>query len=150
MLVSDFDFDLPEELIAQTPRPRGTARLLVVDREDAVVAGNRRSLSWRRSSIAGDLLVANDTRVFPARLIGQRDPSGGSVECMLLEREDDTDWQALVHPGQKLKPGSRMVFEDPSRAPGDSHPRGDRRAALLRPAAGAVQSLRARPIWTRR
>ena len=62
--------------------------------------------------------MANDTRVFPARLIGRRDPSGGRVECLLLERESETDWSALVHPGQKLKAGARMVFEDPARAPG--------------------------------
>jgi S-adenosylmethionine:tRNA ribosyltransferase-isomerase len=117
VLVSEFDFDLPDELIAQEPRPRGTSRLLVVRRE----AG-----TWEEFTIAelpallapGDLLVANDTRVFPARLVGRRDASGGVVECFLLERESDSDWQALVHPGQKLKPGARMVFEDPARAPG--------------------------------
>jgi S-adenosylmethionine:tRNA ribosyltransferase-isomerase len=117
MLVSDFDFELPEHLIAQEPRSRGGARLLVVDRARG---------AWHESTIAalsslltpGDLVVANDTRVFPARLIGRRDPSGGAVECFLLERENGTDWQALVHPGQKLKPGARMVFEDDARAPG--------------------------------
>jgi S-adenosylmethionine:tRNA ribosyltransferase-isomerase len=117
MLVSEFDFELPEEQIAQEPRPRGTSRLLVVRRDRA---------SWEESTIAdlprlladGDLLVANDTRVFPARLLGRRDPSGGAVECLLLTRENDAEWQALVHPGQKLKPGARMVFEDAARAPG--------------------------------
>jgi S-adenosylmethionine:tRNA ribosyltransferase-isomerase len=117
MLVSDFDFELPEHLIAQEPRARGTSRLLVVDRARG---------AWHESTIAalpslltpGDVVVANDTRVFPARLIGRRDPSGGAVECLLLERENGTDWQALVHPGQKLKPGTRMVFEDEARAPG--------------------------------
>lgn len=115
--VADFDFDLPVHLIAQEPRPRGTSRLLVVDR----AAG-----SWREHTVAdlpallrpGDCLVANDTRVFPARLIGRRDPSGGRAECFLLERLGERDWLALVHPGQKLKPGARMVFEDPARAPG--------------------------------
>jgi S-adenosylmethionine:tRNA ribosyltransferase-isomerase len=117
MLVSEFDFELPEEQIAQEPRPRGTSRLLVVRRDRA---------SWEESTIAdlprlladGDLLVANDTRVFPARLLGRRDPSGGAVECLLLTRENDAEWQALVHPGQKLKPGARMVFDDAARAPG--------------------------------
>lgn len=117
MRVADFDFDLPGELIAQTPGPRGASRLLVVERS----AG-----TWREAAFsdlpdlltAGDLLVANDTRVFPARLLGRRDPSGGAAECLLLEREDDTHWQALVHPGQKLKPGARLVFEDDARAPG--------------------------------
>ena len=117
MLVSDFDFDLPDDQIAQDPRPRGTSRLLVVHRsagrwEEATIADLPRWLA------AGDLVVANDTRVFPARILGRRDPSGGAVECLLLDRESDTDWQALVHPGQKLKPGARIVFDDPARAPG--------------------------------
>jgi len=60
---------------------------------------------------AGDLLVVNDTRVFPARLTGRRDPSGGAVECLLLGRLDDDRWDALMHPGQKLRPGERVVFE---------------------------------------
>jgi S-adenosylmethionine:tRNA ribosyltransferase-isomerase len=115
--VSDFDFDLPAELIAQEPRPRGESRLLVVDRARA---------TWREAVIAdlpalvdpGDVFVANDTRVFPARLIGRRDPSGGRAECFLLERAGPEEWLALVHPGQKLKPGTRLVFEDETRAPG--------------------------------
>ena len=117
MLVSDFDFELPEHLIAQEPRPRGGARLLVVDR--ARGGWHETTVSDLPSLLApGDLVVANDTRVFPARLIGRRDPSGGAVECFLLERENGTDWRALVHPGQKLKPGTHMVFEDDVRAPG--------------------------------
>ncbi|HQX83063.1 MAG TPA: tRNA preQ1(34) S-adenosylmethionine ribosyltransferase-isomerase QueA [Vicinamibacterales bacterium] len=86
--VSDFDFDLPERLIAQHPRARGESRLLVVDR----AAG-----AWHESRVAdlprwlkaGDLLVANDSRVFPARLLGRRVPGGGRAECLLLEREND-------------------------------------------------------------
>ena len=117
MLVADFDFDLPTGLIAQQARPRGASRLLVVTRATA---------SWREVTVRelphvlarGDLLVVNDSRVFPARLVGRRDPSGGAVECLLLERVDERRWHALVHPGQKLKPGTRMVFDDPRRAPG--------------------------------
>ena len=117
MLVSDFDFDLPAHLIAQTPAARGDSRLLIVDR------GAR---TWRESRVRalpaslapGDLVVVNDTRVYPARLIGRRDPSGGVVKCLLLDRVDEQRWHALVHPGQKLKAGSRMVFEDSARAPG--------------------------------
>jgi len=117
VLVSDFEFDLPDDQIAQTARPRGSSRLLIV---------NRSTGTWEEASMrdlpahlrAGDVVVANNTRVFPARLIGRRDPSGGRVECLLLERESGTDWSALVHPGQKLKVGARMVFEDPARAPG--------------------------------
>jgi S-adenosylmethionine:tRNA ribosyltransferase-isomerase len=117
MNVSDFDFDLPESQIAQQPAPRGESRLLVVRRD----AGTFEEHAFRElpSLLSpGDLLVGNDSRVFPARLIGRRDPSGGAVECLLLSRENDTDWQALVHPGQKLKPGARMRFDDPVRAPG--------------------------------
>jgi S-adenosylmethionine:tRNA ribosyltransferase-isomerase len=119
MQVSDFDFDLPGDLIAQTPRPRGTSRLLVVDRLAA--RWHERALAELPTLLAaGDLLVVNDTRVFPARLLGRRHPSGGAVECLLLERDGEAEdvWQALVHPGQKLKPGARMVFEDAARAPG--------------------------------
>jgi S-adenosylmethionine:tRNA ribosyltransferase-isomerase len=115
--VADFDFDLPAPLIAQEPRPRGASRLLVVDRASA---------AWREAAIGdlpailspGDLIVVNDTRVFPARLLGRRDPSGGAVECLLIERAGEWRWQALVHPGQKLKPGARVRFEHPSRSPG--------------------------------
>jgi S-adenosylmethionine:tRNA ribosyltransferase-isomerase len=63
-------------------------------------------------------MVANDTRVFPARLIGRRDPSGGAAQCLLLDRLGPGEWDALVHPGQKLKPGAKLIFEDPARAPG--------------------------------
>ena len=135
MNVADFDFELPEELIAQDPPPeRGGSRLLVLDRatgsvEDAMFADIGRYLS------VGDLLVLNNTRVFPARLIGRRDPSGGEVECLLIRKlptsnlqppnESGNDtlgswnlglgsfeiWEALMHPGQKLKPGARVLFE---------------------------------------
>jgi S-adenosylmethionine:tRNA ribosyltransferase-isomerase len=122
---ADFDFDLPDELIAQEPpAERGGSRLLVLDRgsnriQDAMFADLPDLL------VRGDLLVVNDTRVFPARLLGHRVPSGGAVECLLLRRladpappdsgerdgSDSSYWEALVHPGQKLKPGTRVVFE---------------------------------------
>jgi S-adenosylmethionine:tRNA ribosyltransferase-isomerase len=111
MHVSDFDFSLPDELVAQVAAPRGESRLLTLDRTTgAITHGCIRDLP--RYLRAGDLLVVNNTRVFPARLTGHRVPSGGAVECMLLAREDESSvWQALVHPGQKLKPGSLMRFE---------------------------------------
>jgi S-adenosylmethionine:tRNA ribosyltransferase-isomerase len=123
MLVSDFDFVLPQELIAQEPAAdRAGARLLYLPRRDgAIVHSTMTALPalLRR----GDLLVVNNTRVFPARLLGRRAPSGGAVECLLVARLTDDGparfsrsdnqqlWEALVHPGQKLKPGARVMFE---------------------------------------
>jgi S-adenosylmethionine:tRNA ribosyltransferase-isomerase len=130
--IADFDFELPEELIAQDPpAERGASRLLVLDRESGVVTHTdfARLPDFLNR---GDLLILNDTRVFPARLIGRRVPSGGAVECLLLEeipkpksqkpnpngeepnandQEPNSNWEALMHPGQKLKPGARVVFE---------------------------------------
>jgi S-adenosylmethionine:tRNA ribosyltransferase-isomerase len=111
MDVSDFDFHLPETLIAQSPPAvRGQSRLLVLSRSTGELVHTRfdRIGEFLR---AGDLLVVNDTRVFPARLLGRRVPSGGAVECLLLAPKSAEEWDALVHPGQKLKPGARMVFE---------------------------------------
>jgi S-adenosylmethionine:tRNA ribosyltransferase-isomerase len=62
----------------------------------------------------GDLLVVNNTRVFPARLLGRRVPSGGAVECLLIRRVDDGTWEALMHPGQKLRVGTRVIFDGPT------------------------------------
>jgi S-adenosylmethionine:tRNA ribosyltransferase-isomerase len=116
--VSLFDYDLPERLIAQHAAGRGESRLLVLDRRTGRCTHATISdlPAWLT---AGDLLVVNDTRVFPARLLGHRLPHGsapglsrgGAVECLLLERLDDDRWDALVHPGQKLRVGERMVFE---------------------------------------
>ena len=116
MLVRDFDFDLPPALIAQEPAAdRSGARLLHLPR--AIGPAVHSTIAALPSLLQpGDLLVVNNTRVFPARLIGHRVPSGGAVECLLIARLDgehhpDERWEALVHPGQKLKPGSRIVFE---------------------------------------
>jgi S-adenosylmethionine:tRNA ribosyltransferase-isomerase len=111
MRVSDFDFELPPELIAQEAAPRGTSRLLVLDRGTGAIA--HAHVADLPSYLGpGDLLVVNNTRVFPARLLGRREPSGGAVECLLIERHDEADrWEALMHPGQKLKPGARVIFE---------------------------------------
>jgi S-adenosylmethionine:tRNA ribosyltransferase-isomerase len=111
--LSDFSFDLPPELIAQAPpAERGTSRLLVLDRATS---------NWQHRRIAdlpallkpGDLFVVNDSRVIAARLIGHRDPSGGMVECLLLCQLGNDTWDALMHPGQKLKPGTRARFGEP-------------------------------------
>lgn len=111
MNVSEFDFDLPEELIAQEPTTRGESRLLVLSRTTGQITHTTfRALG--NFLQAGDLLVVNNTRVFPARLLGHRVPSGGAVECLLLRQlAGSNEWDALVHPGQKLKPGARVRFE---------------------------------------
>ena len=118
MNVDDFDFDLPDAAIAQDPpKERGGSRLLVLHRAGGI--DHTTFANLRQYVVPGDLLVVNDTRVFPARLVGRRVPSGGSVECLLLGKTPNPEsripnpeiWDALVHPGQKLKPGAQMVFE---------------------------------------
>jgi S-adenosylmethionine:tRNA ribosyltransferase-isomerase len=111
MLVSDFAFDLPPELVAQfPPAERGTSRLLVLTRGTGVI--DHTSITALPGLLdRGDLLVLNNTRVFPARLLGRRLPGGGDVECLLVAHIGDDRWEALVHPGQRLKPGRRVVFE---------------------------------------
>ena len=113
MNVSDFDFDLPDGLIAQTPTAeRGTSKLLVLHKASGEIEHSAidRLPQFLRE---GDLLVVNDTKVFPARLLGTRIPGGGAVECLLLSNVSEDRWDALVHPGQKLPPGSRMKFCGP-------------------------------------
>ena len=115
MRLSDFDYHLPDELIAQEAAPeRDAARLLRLDRTTG--ARSHHTFADLPELLApGDLLVVNDTRVVPARLLGRRHPSGGAVECLLLARLDADRWDALVHPGQKLRPGVLVRFE------GDGH-----------------------------
>ena len=112
MDVADFDFDLPQDLIAQEPATeRGGSRLLLLDRVSQSIR-HHQFIDLPSMLRSGDLLVVNDTRVFPARLIGSRLPGGGAAECFLLHRTADPDtWVALVHPGQRLREGSRMRFE---------------------------------------
>ncbi|HXW05437.1 MAG TPA: tRNA preQ1(34) S-adenosylmethionine ribosyltransferase-isomerase QueA [Vicinamibacterales bacterium] len=113
MRVSEFDFELPDELVAQSPAPRGESRLLVLDRAGGSLEHTTVS-ALPRHTRQGDLLVINDTRVFAARLLGRRVPSGGAVECLLLEgasQDGGHTYPALMHPGQKLKEGSRVRFE---------------------------------------
>jgi S-adenosylmethionine:tRNA ribosyltransferase-isomerase len=112
MFISDFDYELPEELIAQYPlAERDAARMLLVDRE------NRR---WEDSRFAklpsfvskGDLLVINNTRVFPARLVGKREPTGGRVELFLVREREPLVWETLARPARRLQPGARVSFGD--------------------------------------
>jgi len=122
--VRAFDFDLPHELIAQEPAAeRSASRLLHLHCDTGGITHT--SINTLPDVLTGgDLLVVNNTRVFPARLLGRRVPSGGGVECLLIGRlgsdwgqtsvrlqSDSELWEALMHPGQKLRPGARVVFE---------------------------------------
>lgn len=108
---ADFDFYLPEELIAQTPLERRDAsRLLTLDRSTGAV-GHHHFYELPQFLRPGDCLVLNDSRVLPARLIGRR-PTGGACEVLLLADKGDNLWECLVRPGRKLKPGTQVIFGD--------------------------------------
>lgn len=132
MRTDDFDYNLPDELIAQAPaEPRDSCRLLVLNREleggapragDAVALEHGGSVEHRHFYDIldylepGDLLVANQTRVMPARLIGKK-PTGGVAETLLLRRREDIDplghvWECLVNPGKRLKPGNVVEYRE--------------------------------------
>ncbi len=109
MKTSDFDFDLPEELIAQTPLERRDAsRLLTLDKKTGRT-GHCHFYDLPGFLKPGDSLVLNDSRVLPARLIGHR-PTGGVCEVLLLVDKGDGLWECLVRPGRKLKPGAQVIF----------------------------------------
>ena len=111
MKTSDFDFQLPEELIAQTPLERRDAsRLLTLDKTTGAV-GHHHFYELPQFLRPGDCLVLNDSRVLPARLIGHR-PTGGVCEVLLLVDRGDNLWECLVRPGRKLKPGAQVIFGD--------------------------------------
>ena len=112
MKTSDFDYELPEELIAQTPvEPRDRSRLLVYHRKDRSVE-HKHFFDIIDYLNPGDALVINETRVIPARLLGVKEDTGVPVEVLLLRRLNATDWEALVRPGRRLKPGTRCIFGD--------------------------------------
>lgn len=111
MDVTDFDYDLPQELIAQTPvEPRDSSRLLVMDKNTGELE-HRHFYNLPEYLKPGDLLVFNDTRVIPARLHGFK-TTGAHVEVFLLTRKNATDWEVLVKPGKKLQKGAQIRFSD--------------------------------------
>ena len=111
MLVTDFDYELPKERIAQHPmEPRDHSRLLVVDKNTGELE-HKHFYDLVDYLRPGDLLVFNDTRVIPARLHGFKD-TGAHVEVFLLTRKDATDWEVLVKPGKKLQVGAKIKFSE--------------------------------------
>lgn len=112
MKTADFYYDLPQELIAQDPlEDRASSRLMVLDKE----TGERTHTDFHHIVDylrPGDCLVINDTKVIPARLIGQREGTGGKVEVLLLKRHEDNVWETLVKPGRKARPGMKIIFGD--------------------------------------
>lgn len=112
MKTSDFDYELPQELIAQTPmEPRDHSRLLVYHRKDGSIE-HRHFYDIIDYLTDKDALVINNTKVIPARLLGIKEDTGVPVEVLLLRRQSTTDWEALVRPGRRLKPGTVCVFGD--------------------------------------
>lgn len=111
--MSDFDYELPEELIAQTPvEPRDASRLLAVERATGKLT-HRHFRDIGDFLRPGDLLIANQSRVIPARLLGRRAETGGAVEVLLLSERPDLGvdtWEALVRPGRRLREGARLLF----------------------------------------
>ena len=112
MKTSDFYFDLPKELIAQDPlEDRASSRLLMVDKN----TGETKHEIFRNIMdylYPGDCLVLNNTKVLPARLLGQKEDTGAAVEILLLKRRDKDVWETLVKPGKKMRPGAKVVFGD--------------------------------------
>ena len=110
MKTSDFYFDLPEELIAQDPlEDRSSSRLLVLNKETGNIA-HKVFKNIREYLKPGDCLVLNNTKVIPARLIGEKEGTGAKIELLLLKRMEGDVWETLVKPGKKAKPGTRIVF----------------------------------------
>ncbi|MFN2454172.1 MAG: tRNA preQ1(34) S-adenosylmethionine ribosyltransferase-isomerase QueA [Pyrinomonadaceae bacterium] len=110
MRISDFDYELPAELIAQYPlEQRDAARMLVLDRKQTRWSDSRFAELPMHVS-AGDVVVVNNTRVFPARLVGTREPSGGRIELFLIRERAGGEWEALARPAKRLQKGARISF----------------------------------------
>ncbi len=113
MDIKDFDYELPEELIAQHPvEPRDSSRLLLMDKNTGTLEHKAFFRDIVEELGANDVLVFNDTKVLPARLFGVRDGSGGKVETLLLTPCGDLTWECLVKPGKKCPIGQNIIFSD--------------------------------------
>ncbi len=112
MDVKDFDYDLPEKLIAQDPlEDRSSSRLMVLDKK----SGEIKHIVFKHiidRLCPGDCLVINNTKVIPARLMGTKRDTGAAIEVLLLKRKENNIWETLVKPGKKAKPGTEIVFGD--------------------------------------
>ncbi|WP_163526460.1 tRNA preQ1(34) S-adenosylmethionine ribosyltransferase-isomerase QueA [Halobacillus ihumii] len=110
MDVKQYDFDLPEELIAQVPLlDRSASRLMVLNRDKHEI-GHHHFSDIKQFLQPGDCLVLNDTRVLPARLYGSKEDTGGKVEVLLLHQDHEDEWEVLVKPAKKVKLGTKIVF----------------------------------------
>ena len=131
MNTSDFMYDLPERLIAQTPvEPRDSSRLMVCHREGGDIE-HRIFHDIIDYLNPGDALVINETRVIPARLYGVKEETGGAIEFLLLKRIDINTWQVILKPGRRAKPGARFTFGD-----------GQLRAEILSVDEGGMRTVR--------
>lgn len=111
MKVSDFNYDLPEELIAQHPlEKRDSSRLMVVNRENATIE-DKNFIDILDYLKPGDCLVRNNTKVIPARIYGKKE-TGANVEFLLLNNIEGDIWESIVKPGNKLHVGSKVIFGD--------------------------------------
>ena len=121
MKTSDFYYDLPQELIAQTPmEKRDGSRLMTLDRRTGET-GHRRFYDLPSLLRPGDCLIMNDSRVLPARLLGRRLPGGGACEVLLLSGRGENVWECLVRPGRKLRAGPRRQRTSGLRQIGRAH-----------------------------
>jgi S-adenosylmethionine:tRNA ribosyltransferase-isomerase len=113
MKLEQFDYILPPELIAQTPiEPRDHSRLLVLHKQCGSVMHHRYFTEIVNYLEPGDVLITNNTKVIPARLLGEKEGTGAKIEVVLLTRKDKNRWEALVKPGKKIGKGTRVIFGD--------------------------------------
>lgn len=140
MLTRDFDYELPDDRIAQEPAPRGESRLLVFDERGRDRHRHVRDLPSLLQP--GDLLVLNDTKVIPARLLGHRAGAGeGRIEILLVEKIQDREWAALVRPGRRVRPGTELVFENLTAEVTEKRPDGRVRLRFAEPVEAHLDRL---------